>query len=190
MRGLRTGFWLLAGATVLLGGCSGWNAEDVLPDRRVEYKRSRQAERDLEVPPDLTSDAIASGDYMPAAGGTPVVTTYSEYVSDQSGEPTVTSRGVLPENPQAEMKRDGQERWLVINAPAGAVWDSVVEFWRDNGVLLMEQDPVAGVMRTTWIENRADIKSDFLTNFLRSALDSVYSTGTRDQFRVRLERGT
>jgi outer membrane protein assembly factor BamC len=45
-------------------------------------------------------------------------------------------------------------------------------------------------MRTTWIENRADIKSDFLTNFLRSALDSVYSTGTRDQFRVRLERGT
>jgi outer membrane protein assembly factor BamC len=127
---------------------------------------------------------------MPAAGGTPVVTTYSEYVSDQSGEPTVTSRGVLPENPQAEMKRDGQERWLVINAPAGAVWDSVVEFWRDNGILLMEQDPIAGVMRTTWIENRADIKSDFLTNFLRSALDSVYSTGTRDQFRVRLERGT
>jgi outer membrane protein assembly factor BamC len=165
------------------------NADKVLPDRKVEYKKSRQAERDLEVPPDLTSSSIASGEYLPDAG-TPVVTTFSEFASEQSGAPvTTTMRGVLPESPNAQLQRDGQQRWLLITVDVDAVWDSVVDFWRENGILLMEQDPVAGTMRTTWIENRAEIKSDFITNFLRSTLDSLYSTGTRDQFRVRLERG-
>jgi outer membrane protein assembly factor BamC len=44
-------------------------------------------------------------------------------------------------------------------------------------------------MVTDWIENRADIKSDFITNAVRKLFDSAYSAATRDQYRVRLERG-
>jgi outer membrane protein assembly factor BamC len=55
--------------------------------------------------------------------------------------------------------------------------------------LLVEQDPTVGVMKTDWLENRADIKQSFVTDFFRKALDSLYSAGTRDQFRVRLEPG-
>jgi outer membrane protein assembly factor BamC len=187
--GVRIGMGLVVVAALAVAGCSSMSADKVLPDRKVEYQKSRQAERDLEVPPDLTSGAIASGEYLPDAG-TPAVTTFSEFATEQAGGPAaVTTRGVLPENPNAELRRDGQQRWLLIDAGVDAVWGSVVDFWRENGILLMEQDPVAGTMRTTWIENRAEIQSDFITNFLRSALDSVYSTGTRDQFRVRLERG-
>jgi len=176
-------------AAIVLGGCSGWNTEKVLPDRKVEYKKSREAEHDLEVPPDLSAMSISTGDHLPDAGTSPV-TTFSEYSTARGPQTAGGSSGnVLPKNPSVELKREGQQRWLVIQGEPDAVWDSVVGFWRDNGILLMEQDPVAGVMRTAWIENRADIKSDFITNFLRSALDSVYSTGTRDQFRVRLERG-
>ena len=172
---------------LVLGACSG-TSTNILPDRDIDYRKSRQAETDLEVPPDLSSAAIASGQYMPDAG-TPVVTTYSEFSTERAGGKTIAQAGILPENPTARIQRDGQERWLVIDAPVEAVWENVVAFWRENGILLMEQDPVAGVMRTTWIENRAQIKSDFVTNFLRKSLDSLYSTGTRDQFRVRLERG-
>ena len=184
MSGMRWGAVLLI---LALGACSG-TSTNILPDRDVDYRKSRQAETDLEVPPDLSSAAIASGQYMPDAG-TPVVTTYSEFSTERSGGKTIAQAGVLPENPTARIKRDGQERWLVIDAPVEAVWENVIAFWRENGILLMEQDPVAGVMRTTWIENRAQIKSDFVTNFLRKSLDSLYATGTRDQFRVRLERG-
>jgi outer membrane protein assembly factor BamC len=54
---------------------------------------------------------------------------------------------------------------------------------------LTEQDPAVGVMVTDWIENRADIKSDFITDAVRKLFDSAYSAATRDQYRVRLERG-
>jgi outer membrane protein assembly factor BamC len=187
MSKIRLGTVFLLAAMMALSACSG-TTTNILPDRKVDYQKSRQAANDLEVPPDLSSAAIASGQYMPDAG-TPVVTTYSEFATERSGGKTTAQAGVLPENPTARIERDGQERWLVVEAPVDAVWTSVVDFWRENGILLMEQDPVAGVMRTTWIENRAEIPSDFLTNFLRKTLDSVYSTGTRDQFRVRLERG-
>ena len=48
---------LLASALSLLA-CSSYNVDEVLPDKAVEYKREKQAERNLELPPDLTSDRI------------------------------------------------------------------------------------------------------------------------------------
>jgi outer membrane protein assembly factor BamC len=172
-----------------LNACTTYNEGNILPDKRVEYKKSRQAENALEVPPDLSQDTIAQGGVM-FSGSSPAVTTYSEYQAARSGAPVSgrSSRNVLPDNPQIEVRRDGDKRWLVIQAPAEAVWDTVLDFWQENGILLVEQDPSAGVMRTTWIENRADIKTDMITNFLRKAVDGLYAAGTRDQYRVRLER--
>jgi outer membrane protein assembly factor BamC len=45
-----------------------------------------------------------------------------------------------------------------------------------------------GVMRTSWLENRADIGQDFITDAIRSVFDGLYEASTRDQYRVRLER--
>jgi outer membrane protein assembly factor BamC len=179
----------IALVTLALGACTTWNEGDILPDKRVEYKKSRQAENALEIPPDLSRDTIAQGG-VTFAGSSPAVTTYSEYEAARRGT-TVSgrsSRTVLPEDPKIEVRRDGDKRWLVIQAPAEAVWDSVLDFWQENGILLAEQDPSAGVMRTTWIENRADIKTDMITNVLRKVADGLYSAATRDQYRVRLER--
>jgi hypothetical protein len=44
-------------------------------------------------------------------------------------------------------------------------------------------------MVTDWIENRAEIKSNAISDMMRKVLDSVHSTGTRDQYRLRLEPG-
>ena len=172
-----------------LNACTTFNEGSILPDKRVEYKKSRQAENALEVPPDLSQDTIAQGGVV-FSGSSPAVTTYSEYQAARSGT-TVSgrsSRTVLPESPDIEVRRDGDKRWLVIQAPAEAVWDNVLDFWQENGILLVEQDPSAGVMRTAWIENRADIKTDMITNVLRKVVDGLYAAGTRDQYRVRLER--
>ena len=183
---------VIALAVLALGACTTFNDGNILPDKRVEYKKSRQAENALEVPPDLSRDAISQGG-VTFTGASPAVTTYSEYQAARSGAVTGTTgrsnRSVLPESPKVEARRDGDTRWLVIQAPAESVWDTVLDFWQENGILLVEQDPSAGVMRTAWIENRADIKTDMITNFLRKAVDGLYATGTRDQYRVRLERG-
>jgi outer membrane protein assembly factor BamC len=182
---------VIALMALAMSACTTFNEGSILPDKRVEYKKSRQAESALEVPPDLSRDAIAQGGVV-FSGASPAVTTYSEYQAARSGTSVSgrSTRSVLPESPKIDVRRDGDKRWLVIQAPAEAVWDTVLDFWQENGILLVEQDPSAGVMRTAWIENRADIKTDMITNFLRKAVDGLYAAGTRDQYRVRLERGS
>src|SRR5437762_12899892 len=44
-------------------------------------------------------------------------------------------------------------------------------------------------METDWAENRAKIKDDPIRNLMGGFMDGAYSTGERDKFRTRLERG-
>ena len=96
---------------------------------------------------------------------------------------------MLPQTDDIQVKRDGNQRWLVIQAAPEDVWYKVVEFWQDNGILMEQQDPTVGVMVTDWVENRADISNDFVTDLFRGVFDGLYSASTRDQFRVRIEQG-
>lgn len=183
----------IACTMLALGACSSYNVDDVLPDKSVEYKREKQAERNLEIPPDLTSDRINDRMSVPDVFGG-VSTSYSEYATDRrlrgidGGARAPDTRGVLPDVEDIEVRRDGDEAWLVVRAPADEVWDRIVDFWQENGILMLEQDPMIGIMRTAWIENRANISRDFVTNAVRRLFDGVYETSLRDQYRVRLER--
>jgi len=184
---------VLASLAFGLAACGSMNTDDVLPDKSVEYKRERQAERNLEIPPDLTSERINDRMSVPDNFGG-VSTSYSEYLTDRKlrgvdeGARQVGRGGVLPPMQDIEVRRDGDERWLVVAAPADDVWERVVEFWQENGVLMEEQDPTVGIMRTAWLENRADISRDFITDSLRKVFEGFYDAGTRDQFRLRFER--
>lgn len=172
---------------LLLGGCVSMpNLDSIVDDRKVEYKKTADSQSTLEVPPDLTSSRIDESLVVPEAG-----TTYSEYAGAQKGglKRPGTQTAVLSEVDAVELKREGDKRWLVIKAPADQVWASLISFWQQQGILLQEQDPGVGVMKTSWLENRADIKSDFITDTVRKVFDGLYSSNTRDQFRVRLERG-
>ena len=168
-------------------GCS---TQEILKDRTVDYKKETQADERLEIPPDLTrssiQDTLVVPDLAPAQSAT-----YSEYASEREGSVRRGSvrKTVLPRFDDITVKRDGNQRWLLIQAAPEDVWPKVVDYWRENGILLIEEDPTIGIMETGWLENRADIKSDFITDTLRSFLDGFYASATRDQFRVRLEPG-
>ncbi len=175
----------------LLAACSAMpEIGDMLPDRKVEYKRSKAAEKNLEVPPDLTSTSISDDLVIPGSTGSGSAT-YSDFAN--RGDKTASSSisgSVIPQLDDIKVQRNGDQRWLVIKATPDEVWNRVVDFWQENGILMEEQDPSVGVMVTSWIENRADIKSDFITDYVRKIFDSAYSAATRDQYRVRIERGT
>ena len=179
---------ILLALLALLTACSssGW----FLSSDDKSYRSQRETVDDLEIPPDLSSSAIDDAMEIPSGASA----SYSDYRSKREGSQTSGSSGlagsqVLPEFPGIEYRRDGDQRWLEIDASPEQVWFKVVEFWRKNGLLLVQQDPAIGVMTTDWMESRANIKQGFLTEFLRKAFDSVYSSATRDQFRVRLEPG-
>ena len=188
VKSVTMGLQLLLPLLVL--GCSSMNVDKVLPDKQVEYKREVVADKHLEVPPDLTSSRIDNRVPGLTGGGT---ASYSDYASVRGGDASATvSRGtreVLPEVPGIKVMRDGENRWLVIEGPVEGVWDKVVDFWQENGILLDEQDPQAGYMQTSWLENRADVPNDFITDFIQGVFPGIYGAATRDRFRVRLEEG-
>jgi len=175
---------------LLVLGCSSVNMDKVLPDKQVEYKREVIADKHLEVPPDLTSSRIDNRVPGLTAGGT---ASYSDYANVRSGDAGATigrgTREVLPKVPGIKVMRDGENRWLVIEGPVEGVWDKVVEFWQENGILLDELDPQAGYMQTSWLENRASVPNDFITDFIQGMFSGIYGASTRDRFRVRLEEG-
>ncbi|MDJ0807797.1 MAG: outer membrane protein assembly factor BamC [Gammaproteobacteria bacterium] len=166
----------------LLTACS---SSGFFSDQEKAYRSQQEAVDNLEIPPDLSSSAF--DDAMTIPGGSSA--SYSDYTAGSAGATKLAGSQVLPEFEDIKIKRDGDHRWLQINAEPSDVWFKVVEFWRKNGLLLVEQDPSIGIMTTDWLESRANVQQGMLTEMLRKAFDSVYSSATRDQFRVRLERG-
>lgn len=170
----------------LLVSCGG-SVERYLPDQRLEYKKQREASENLELPPDLATGGFDDALDIPSASGT---ATYTEYTSGRAARQRIASSGdVLPEVAGVTLERAGDRRWLEIDAPPDVVWPKVVAFWREQGILLVEQDPTIGVMKTDWLENRAEIRQDFVTRQLRKVVDGLYATSTRDQYRVRVDAG-
>jgi outer membrane protein assembly factor BamC len=179
-------FLLITTLTFVLIGCSSGGG--YFSDSERIYRSQKETVDDLEVPPDLTSSSISDAMAIPGAASA----SYEEYANKQvrsSGAVAITNDEVLPEFSNIQIKRDRDLRWLVIDAQPQAVWLKVIEFWRSNGLLLVEQDPTTGIMKTDWLESRADIKQGPITEFFRQTLGSIYSSATRDQFRVRLEKG-
>ena len=175
--------------TVLLAaGCGSLpGVDNVLPDRKVEYKKSREVDKNLEIPPDLSKSTINDELVIPGTRGAATMSTFEARDRQAGGRAIRTS--VLPQADNVQVKRDGNQRWLFIQGDPEDVWYKVVEFWQDNGILMEEQDPTIGVMVTDWVENRADISSDFVTDTFRGLFDGLYSASTRDQYRVRIEPG-
>jgi len=180
----RTGSAAVAAAMALtLAGCGS----TMFDSAKVEYKSERKLPP-LEIPPDLTTpvrdDRYQIPDTNPTGG-----TTLSAYNAARANAPRPGTSGILPEIDKVRLDRSASERWLVVSEPPEKVWPIVKDFWQELGFLIKVELPEAGVMETDWAENRAKIKQDPIRNLIGSVLDGAYSTGERDKFRTRLERG-
>ncbi|KUM02396.1 outer membrane protein assembly factor BamC [Chromobacterium subtsugae] len=134
----------------------------------------------LEVPPDLTTPQIQNKYNLP--GG----------VTTASADPAVaaaTSPIAINQLDKVRMERAGTQRWLLVgDKKAAELWPVLKAFWQENGFVIKTEDPSVGIMETDWAENRAKLPNDGLRKLLETVgLGSVYSTGERDKFRIRLE---
>ncbi len=170
-----------------LSACSGFG--DILPDtKKIDYKSAGRVPS-LEIPPDLTQVAREERYAVPDASGKGTAT-LSSYNADRGGTPKAEKQAVLPAmGDKVRVERIGNERWLVVSAPADRLWGTVKEFWQEMGFIVVTEVPEAGVMETDWAENRAKLPMDVVRNTIGKLLDSLYSTGERDKFRTRLEQG-
>ncbi|HWV17637.1 MAG TPA: outer membrane protein assembly factor BamC [Rhodocyclaceae bacterium] len=170
----------------MLGACS--STSGILPaSKKIEYKSEGKKIKPLEIPPDLVAPERGGRYAVPDIAKGP--TTFSAYSGERQGPVAQGNTEVLPEVGDLRIERSGSQRWLVVpGVPPEKVWDTVKEFWQENGMLINVEMPQAGIMETDWAENRAKLPQDFIRNILGRALDSLYSTAERDKFRTRLEK--
>jgi outer membrane protein assembly factor BamC len=164
----------LLGVALALSACS------VLETDKVDYRSTAKAPS-LTVPPDLTQ--LSKDTRYSVVNGAVSASGYQAGQAASSKAPIAAlSVG------DARIERAGSQRWLVVNRPPEKLWDTVKDFWQENGFLLAMDQNNLGIMETDWAENRAKIPQDMIRAALGKLLDSLYSTAERDKFRTRLER--
>jgi outer membrane protein assembly factor BamC len=167
----------------LLGACSMFDSYQDGASR-IEYK-SAQKLPPLDVPPDLTAPSRDGRFSVPDAGS---ATTLSGYQADRAQQPRAAAKEVLPTPEGMQVRRDGDQRWLVVDQPPEKLWPVVKTFWQENGLLIARESPETGVLETGWSENRAKIPDSWIRRTLGSLPEPLHSTGERDKYRTRLER--
>ncbi len=171
----------LATAAVSLAGCSTVSELNPFETKRVEY-RSAQSGPSLEVPPDLNPPKY---DDRYRAG-----TATLSGVNAQSRAAALSGAGgVLPAVTGMRVERAGTERWLVMPGTPEVNFPRIREFWGSMNMTLVLDDARIGLLETDWAENRARIADDPVRRVIGKVFDSLYSSGTRDKYRTRVERG-
>lgn len=177
---------VLGGACVLglLAACASKNDRPA-----IDYRTSgaeNQTTR-LEVPPDLVAPARDERFLLSELNRNQAAAAQTTPAATVASAPLAASGVSLPEGMRIE--RAGAQRWLVVPATSTeALWPKLADFWKSLGFIVVEDNPLVGVMETDWAENRAKLRQDPIQNVLGKVLGSFVSTGERDKFRLRAER--
>jgi outer membrane protein assembly factor BamC len=147
---------------------------------RVDY--SGPSDRPpLEVPPDL---AIPDSSSNASAGA-------SRYAPDairDPSRPSPSSSVLLPQYADVKLVREGQSRYLVVNAEPANVWEKIRSFFPKNNLEVEREDAGVGVIETAWTEGRV-VLGPKNANFFMKLISIFRGTDKYDKFRIRLERG-
>ena len=149
----------LTACAAALSGCSMLGIN--FSDDSVQYESST-SRAPLEIPPDLT--AIPKNDRYTVPQRPQIVSANAEAAkvelnAEKSGD---KPGSLLPVTQVAKVMRDGQVRWVHVNAPAEKVWPVLQDFWATMGLQIKDQDAASGVIQTEWAENKANLPRDII----------------------------
>lgn len=176
---------VLSALMVSLSGCGMMGS--VMESDKLDYHAAKKA-APLDVPPDLTQLQKDNRYAVPDGRG---VATASGFQLQKGAAPAAASGDAVgvAGNAAVRVERNGNQRWLIVKQTPEQLWPQLKEFWHDSGFTIETESATTGVMETNWAENRSKIPQDIIRRTLGKVFDSAYSTGERDKYRTRLERG-
>lgn len=149
---------------------------------KLDYQSANNKVVNLEVPPDLRDPR--NGDLYALPQGMSANPNAMKSKADPSTR-------VLNPVKDVRFERSGSQQWLHIGSEKSAaeLWPLLRAFWQEAGFTLASEEPQAGLMETEWAENRAKLPNQGLRKlFDKVGVGSVYSTGERDKFLIRMEK--
>ncbi|CAM3888672.1 outer membrane protein assembly factor BamC [Roseateles saccharophilus] len=171
-----------------LAGCS--TVDSLFSSDKVDYRAAAKQTQGLEVPPDLTQ--LAKDNRAQVQGGSITASQLSAVKPANSTNAQSLVAGSVATNAIGDihLERSGTDRWLHVSATPEQLWPQLRSFWQERGLEVVKEQPEIGVMETNWGENRAKLPNDFIRSTIGKVFDGLYSTGERDMYRTRVERGT
>ncbi|MBK6658261.1 MAG: outer membrane protein assembly factor BamC [Proteobacteria bacterium] len=150
-----------------LSGCSKLvpKLDEVLPDNRKDYKKA-QTLPDLEVPPDLSSEAIKDRMAIPEGGKTAKYSTYQERRAERQKVAEVEKS-----NTAAVRVLENEHVLSIAGAPV-QVWPKLRDFWATQGYKLELDDVDLGVIETGWSEDKAKLSRDKFKLFAEAGAEA------------------
>lgn len=181
---------ILSLSQVLLLGCSSMDdVSDTLSGRKVDYKKQSRSIERLEVPPEMVVSDTSDAMHIPDAADRSINNSNARLSQAQYANNRGNSQQVLPEQDDIEVIKDGNVSYLRIKGNKKQVWNKMRDYWLNRGMLIKRESPATGILETEWAENRADIPQGLIRDALGKIVDGLYSAGTRDKYRVRIEQG-
>ena len=127
--------------------------DEVIPDNRREYVKA-QTLPDLEVPPDLSTEAIRDRMAIPEGGESARYSSYQERRAAQK-------RADELERAETSAIRVLENEHVVAVAGAPVqVWPRLSGFWESEGYSLDLNDAELGIIETGWSEDEAQLMRD------------------------------
>ena len=153
-------------AMLLVAGCGGDNS-------RPEYQGA-ESYKSLELPPDLTLDRSRNEMAIPEP---------TESALNEFREKHKLSNVVTPEFSGIRLKHEGNMYFLEVDVPPETAWRKIESFWENEGITLIQNDPLLGFMQTGWTK-QLQYKKD--SGYIKK-LFSKLEPDLRDKFRMRIE---
>jgi outer membrane protein assembly factor BamC len=175
----------LISAAAALSACSTF--DNFMQGDKIDYKSQSAKTAPLEIPPDLTQ-LQRDGRYTPQASGAVTASGFGAAAASAAANPNAGANVAPASIGEMRLVREGNQRWLSVPMPAEQLWPQLRTFWTERGFVLVVDNAEAGLMETDWAENRSKIPQDVIRRTIGRVFDSVYDTGERDRFRVRVER--
>ncbi len=137
---LRKKILLLSITLFLINGCGSLPSLDqVFPDNRTKYQRSKKLP-DLEVPPDLTSEALNDPLAIPDEED---ANTLSEFQRRK-----IMRQGGQLSDAEMALLDNADEKWMVVQGSTTEIWPKLREFWTAKDFDMDLDDAELGVLET------------------------------------------
>ena len=169
---------------VLVTGCSWFGREEgVIINPDDDYLEAVQAPS-LSIPADIAR--IQNSDFIPIPK-----------IPEQVNPRFYPDSPPLPDAIYSNEKRDdvrmqklGSRNWLIVPEPVTTSWPKLKQFFADNGVGLILDEPSMGRLDTEWLEiSQEDAYRDVIREILKeNQAEGILGEG-RNQISVKLEQG-
>ena len=189
-----TGMAVLGGMVASLGACSWLHFGS--QDETYDYRKAKTSQQPLEVPPDLTPLPKDDRYSVPTPGAAAAAKPAGAAAGTAVAAPVVAAGALAapagpavdPTVPAARIVREGNQRWLAVNASPEVAYATVRDVFVSQGFKIAIDDPAVGLLETQWAETRPKVDEDAPRNVLSRLLGAFDSNGEQNKFRARIER--